>query len=75
MGEDGGEIDQLFDASADPEERLDVFEEKPAVSDALGEQATRFLEPKETVWGVAPTRVEIDEMELNQLRALGYQID
>jgi arylsulfatase A-like enzyme len=71
---DGEPIEQLFDASDDPEESVDVLESAPEVAQALRERAAAFLTPKPTPWGVAPVKVEIDEMQLNQLRALGYVI-
>jgi len=53
---------------------VDVLESAPEVAQALRERAAAFLTPKPTPWGVAPVKVEIDEMQLNQLRALGYVI-
>jgi arylsulfatase A-like enzyme len=71
---DQGEIiEELFDANADPRELTDVAEQHPELLVRLRDDALRHLEddPK---WGEAETR-EIGEMELNQLRALGYAIE
>ena len=36
--------------------------------------ADGYLEDSESPWGKPPDKVEIDEMRLNQLRALGYVV-
>ena len=71
---EGDLVEQLFDASADPAEDVDVIDEQPQRAAELRAHAEEFLAPKETPWGVVPTKVELDEMQLNQLRALGYVI-
>jgi arylsulfatase A-like enzyme len=70
--ESGQIYERLYDARIDPAELIDQAEsdpEKLAALRAIGEQ---YLEQKPP-WGEAPTR-ELDEMELNQLRALGYAL-
>jgi arylsulfatase A-like enzyme len=75
MPKEAGEpVDELFDASRDPLERQNVIAEQPEVAALLRERAKRFLEPKESPWGVETPRVHIDEMKIHQLRALGYAI-
>ena len=64
--------EQLFDASDDPRELRDRSAEQPETLARLRAEADRYSETKPT-WGEAPTR-EMDELELNLLRALGYQI-
>ena len=68
----GGRIEQLFDASDDPRELRDRSAEQPETLSRLRAEADRYSETKPP-WGEAPTR-EIDELELNLLRALGYQV-
>jgi arylsulfatase len=72
MEEPGGRVEQLFDASLDPAELANRAADDPAALERLRAMADEYLETS-APWGPAPTR-EIDEMELNQLRALGYAI-
>ncbi|HEY8153572.1 MAG TPA: sulfatase [Myxococcota bacterium] len=68
----GGRSEQLFDAKDDPRELRDRSAEHPETVERLRAEADRYSEGKPP-WGETPTR-EIDELELNLLRALGYQI-
>lgn len=65
-------VEELFDSSNDPAELINVFSEFPEVVARLqaAAQAAREATP---AWGEAPER-ELGELELNQLRALGYAI-
>jgi arylsulfatase A-like enzyme len=63
----------LFDASDDPLEQRDRSAEQPEALERLRAAAEGYSE-SEPAWGEAPTR-EIDELELNLLRALGYKIE
>jgi arylsulfatase A-like enzyme len=65
--------EQLFDASDDPRELRNRATEEPEALARLRAAADAYYET-EPSWGEAPTR-EIDEFELNLLRALGYQIE
>jgi len=69
----GGRLEQLFDASDDPHELRDRAAEEPEALERLRAAADAYYET-EPAWGEAPTR-EIGELELNLLRALGYQIE
>jgi arylsulfatase A-like enzyme len=69
----GGRLEQLFDASDDPRELRDRAAEEPETLERLRAAADDYYE-NEPSWGEAPTR-EIGELELNLLRALGYQIE
>ena len=71
--EDGKRREQLFDASNDPRELRDLSVLEPEALERLSAVADSYFETK-PVWGETPTR-EIDELELNLLRALGYQIE
>jgi arylsulfatase A-like enzyme len=68
----GRMAEQLFDARDDPEELHDLSEERPEELARLRQAADRHLQITPP-WGEAPKR-EIEELELNQLRALGYAI-
>jgi arylsulfatase len=67
-----GPLEQLFDRRDDPAELHDRAEGEPETVERLRGVADRYLASKPS-WGDAPTR-ELDELELNQLRALGYVI-
>ncbi len=65
--------EELFDASDDPLELRDRLAENAQDVARLSAMAEEYYEAKPS-WGESPTR-EIGELELNLLRALGYQID
>ncbi len=65
-------IEQLFDAERDPRELADRASEDPEALARLRALADSYLHATPR-WGDAPRR-EIDELELNQLRALGYAV-
>ncbi len=69
----GERVEHLFDSRNDPLEYRDRSEEEPEVLERLRAAADAYEESRPP-WGEAPTR-EIDELELNLLRALGYQIE
>ena len=64
--------EELFDARDDPRELRDRRAEEPETFERLRTAADAYYETQPD-WGEAPTR-EIGELELNLLRALGYQI-
>jgi len=64
--------EELFDASDDPRELHDRAAERPETLARLRAEADAYTATR-PAWGEAPTR-EIDELELNLLRALGYRI-
>ncbi len=67
-----GHVEELFDADRDPRELEEISGEEPDLVERLRAEAEAEL-GADPVWGEAPTR-ELDEFELNQLRALGYAI-
>jgi arylsulfatase A-like enzyme len=69
---DAESIEELFNADEDPMELSDIAESEPELVERLRAIAEAELE-EPPYWGEAPTR-ELDELELNQLRALGYAI-
>ena len=66
------EHSSLFDHSNDPKETKNLFEKLPEVQQELELKVTAYLE-QESVWKVETE--EISELELSQLRALGYKLD
>jgi arylsulfatase A-like enzyme len=65
-------VEQLFDQQGDPHEFRDRAREDPETLHRLAGIAEAYLERRPD-WGAAPTR-EINELELNHLRALGYAV-
>ena len=73
-GAEGKVTEELFDLDADPSELNNVLEDQPDAAARLRELASDYLASDSSPWGVETPSVEIDEMELNQLRALGYAL-
>jgi arylsulfatase A-like enzyme len=67
-------FEELFDSEADAPELVSVLDEQPEVAERLRRQAQAYLEATPESWGVEAPTLEIDEMRLQQLRALGYQV-
>ena len=65
--------EELFDAKSDPQELTDLSEQRSEDLESMRSRA-RELAETEPVWGKPETR-ELDELELNQLRALGYELE
>ena len=72
-GEGDKLTEQLFDATDDPLELRNRAGEQPETLERLRAVADGYLE-QQPPWGETPTR-ELDELELNLLRALGYKIE
>ena len=66
--------EQLFDSRADSEELENVIEQHPGVAEDLREQARAYIDDSVVPWSEDNPTVELDEMQLNLLRALGYQL-
>jgi arylsulfatase A-like enzyme len=64
--------EQLFDSASDPKELANLAGERPDDVARLRALADGYLAVPPR-WGAAPRR-EIEELELNQLRALGYAV-
>ena len=70
--ESGKSFERLFDARVDPKELIDRAKAEPEKLAELRGIGEQYLQ-QTPLWGEAPTR-ELSEMELNQLRALGYAL-
>lgn len=72
MKEDGKS--EFYDHATDPTEQVNLLEDSgdPSEHRALLESYTAL--EGQSPWGVEPLSVELDEMRLNHLRALGYVI-
>jgi iduronate 2-sulfatase len=68
------EKSELYDKLQDPREQFDIATDRPEVADELNEMAVGYLESPPPPWGDESLTIEMDEMEMNQLRALGYGV-
>jgi arylsulfatase A-like enzyme len=69
-----GNQSELYDKEADPREQRSLSAEEPEVTETLKELAIGYLKSPPPPWGGDAPTVEIDELQLNQLRALGYGV-
>ena len=65
--------EELFDAKTDPLEKRSVLAVRPEDAGRLRAVAEQYLESP-AIWDSAPATLELDEIQLNQLRALGYAL-
>jgi arylsulfatase A-like enzyme len=65
---------ELYQLASDPTERRNIAAEKPEMVARLRGRVDDYLASRPAPWGAAPS-VELDDMMLNQLRALGYKVD
>jgi arylsulfatase A-like enzyme len=63
----------LYDRSNDPREQVDVAEDEPEVLARLQGFVDEYLERPPAPWKASD--VELDDAQLEQLRALGYQVE
>jgi arylsulfatase A-like enzyme len=68
------EKSELYDKWQDPREQRNVAEDWPEVFEDLNAKAITYLDSRPPPWGDDAPNVEIDEMKLHQLRALGYGV-
>ena len=65
---------ELFDHSTDPYEQVDLAPDRPELLARLTQLAEDYLARAPADWS-GGANVEIDPEELEQLRALGYQVE
>ncbi len=70
----GTASEELFDRRADPAELTNIVTLEHGVAETMRGLLDAYFDSPPAPWGAAP-EVELDEMELNQLRALGYKVD
>ena len=63
---------QLFDHVTDPREQVDIAEENAELVEEFRASVDEYLTTRNEHWETPV--IEVDEMRLNQLRALGYSI-
>ena len=65
---------ELYDKWADPREQRNLARQRSDLTQTLSERAVAYLEGPPPPWGEQDQQLEIDEVLLNQLRALGYGV-
>lgn len=65
---------ELFDAERDPDEQADLVAAGHPLPPESEEALARYLAERTPPWDATPREVALDELELDQLRALGYVI-
>jgi len=70
----GGAREELFNSAGDPLETRDLLEQDSETGNRLRALARAYLESSPAPWGVETPSVELDEMQIHQLRALGYAV-
>jgi arylsulfatase A-like enzyme len=68
------EMAELYDLAADPGEKENLATARAADRDRLAAMVRGHMEGATIPWGREPSEVQLDEMRLNQLRALGYMV-
>jgi arylsulfatase A-like enzyme len=68
------EKSELYDKWQDSREQQNLAADQPEVFEDLKAKAEAYLASRPPPWGDDAPTVEIDEMQLNQLRALGYGV-
>jgi arylsulfatase A-like enzyme len=70
----GKQSDQLYDLESDPRGLRDIAEANPEIAEQLADAVQDYLE-RDVAWDDGAPQVELGDMELQQLRALGYAIE
>jgi len=68
------DADELYDLENDPNEFEDIARGTQEVAQRLSVRARRYLE-RGVAWEEGAPQVEMDDMHLRQLRALGYAVE
>ncbi len=63
---------RLYDHAQDPREQVNLVKQRPERAEELRQKVLRFSEMTDSPWGVEAEKVDLDAMQLGQLRALGY---
>ncbi len=66
---------ELYDHALDPAETNDLYRDDPQAAEPLLALVERYRADAKPSWDAPPREVELDELRLNQLRALGYAIE
>jgi arylsulfatase A-like enzyme len=66
---------EFYDHDVDPAEANDLYPTDPQAAEPLRALVEQYRADAKPSWGAPPSEVELDELRLNQLRALGYAIE
>jgi arylsulfatase A-like enzyme len=66
--------DELYNLVDDPGEQSNLIAGKPPELALMLQKVDEYLENSTSPWGSGPGSIELDQMRLNQLKALGYRI-
>ena len=66
---------ELYDRAADPTEQHDLAASDPESAQRLRALVGDYVEDARVPWDEPPREVDLDELHLNHLRALGYVIE
>jgi arylsulfatase A-like enzyme len=66
---------ELYDRAADPTEQRNLAASDPDTTARMRGWVDGYAADPRAPWGVAADEVELDELRLNQLRALGYAVE
>ncbi len=67
--------DELYDLASDPREQRNIVGRSADQPETFKRHVEEYLESPDPPWGSETPTVELDDLQLNQLRALGYAID
>ena len=65
---------ELYGYASDPQESRRIDAQEPEVRKRMAGLARAYLEEEPASWGDAP-EIELDDAQLQQLRALGYELE
>jgi arylsulfatase A-like enzyme len=66
---------EFYEIATDPMEQVNLAADRADDLAGYRALAEKYLADDQPPWGVAPGTVELEEMQLNQLKALGYKIE
>lgn len=69
-----GAATALFDLAADPHEQESLASRRPCLVERLLREVDRYYGWSSPAWDAPPSSVEVDEMKLGILKALGYVV-
>jgi len=72
---DGERANELYDLATDPGERENRYESEPEIAAALERSARDYAGRARSGWAAERKTVELDDMMMGQLRAIGYAIE
>lgn len=72
---DGKAPNELYRLDRDPSEHDNIYELESAISERLKQRADDYLALPRASWATHPKTVQLDDMLIGQLRAIGYAIE